>query len=128
MSIDDHKAVVHRFYERVVNAGDLDLLDDITHEDMTDHAALAMGVGHGREGFRRHISAVRTAVPDFVAKVERVVAEDDVVVVFWTASGTTAEEFVDFAADTPFTVEAVSRLRFDGDRIAEYRVMVGRTS
>ena len=125
MSVEDHKLLVRRFYKEVVTAGDLDLLDEIASEDMTDHAAIGMGLGPGRQGFKGHIEALRRAVPNFHAEVTELIGEDDLVVVYWTATGTAAVKFLGVAAGQSFTVTAISRLRFADGHIVEYQVMVG---
>ena len=128
MSVEDHKLIVRRFYDEVVSAGHLDVVDELAHEDMHDRAAMEMGLGSGRGGFRRHVKAVRIAVPDFSAEIDQLVAEDDLVVVYWRGSGTPASEFVGVAAGTAFSLQAISQVRFEAGRIAEYQVMVGPVS
>src|SRR5262249_49935100 len=116
----------HRFYNEVVSGGDLDLLDDLAHEDMTDHAALAYGLGPGRKGLRRHVKAVRTIVPDFHARITELIGEGDVVVAYWSATGTAKEACLGVEpTGRPFAGDAISRLRFADGRIAEYQVMPG---
>ena len=125
MSVEDHKAIVRRFYAEVVTGGDVDLIDELAADDMTDHAAVAMGVGPGRVGFKKHVKAVRRAVPNFVADVDQLIGEDDLVVAYWRASGTTAVEFLGVPPGKSFTGDAISRLRFADGRIVEYRVLPG---
>jgi predicted ester cyclase len=126
MSVEDHKLLVRRFYKEAVSGGDMDLLDDFARDDMTDHAAIAMGLGPGRKGFRGHVEAVRAAVPNFHAEVTELIAEDDLVVAYWTASGTAEATFLGVEpTGRPFAVDAISRMRFEGGRIVEYQVMAG---
>jgi len=126
MTVDANKAVVQRFYDEVVSSGNLDLLDELAHEDMTDHAALANGWGPGREGFRLHVNTVRTIVPDFEARITELIGEGDVVVAYWLATGTAKETFLGVEpTGRPFAANAISRLRFADGRIAEYQVMPG---
>jgi predicted ester cyclase len=111
MSVEDHKLLVRRFYKEVVSGGDLDILDEIASEDMTDHAAIGMGLGPGRKGFKGHIEAVRGAVPNFHAEVTELIGEDDLVIVYWTATGTAEVEFLGVETGQSFTGTAISRLR-----------------
>jgi ketosteroid isomerase-like protein len=125
MSVEDHKFLVRRFYKEVVSAGDVDLLDEIASDDITDHAAIGMGLGPGRQGFKGHIEAVRRAVPNFHAEVTELIGEDDLVVAYWTATGAAAVKFLSVEAGHSFMCTAISRLRFADGRIVEYQVMVG---
>jgi predicted ester cyclase len=126
VSIESNKDVVRRFYKEAVSAGDIDVIEELAAEDMTDHAALAFGWGSGRKGFQTHVEEVRRMVPDFNAEVTELIGEGDVVVAYWTASGTAATEFLGNApTGRPFTAEAISRLRFEDGRIVEYQVLPG---
>jgi predicted ester cyclase len=126
MSVESNKAIVARFYEESVSAGDIELIEDLASEEMTDHAALAMGWGSGRKGFQTHVEEVRRMLPDFRAEVTELIGEDDVVVAYWTASGTAVAAFLGVEpTGRPFTAEAISRLRFQDGRIVEYQVLPG---
>ena len=75
--VEDHKLIVRRFYDEVVSAGHLDVVDELAHEDMHDHAAVEMGLGSGRGGFRRHVKAVpswsRTSPPRSISWSPRMI-------------------------------------------------------
>jgi predicted ester cyclase len=93
---------------------------------MTDHGAIANGWPPGRKGFRVHVEEVRRAVPDFTAEIGELIGEGDLVVVYWTPSGTAVSTFLgDEPTGRPFTAPGISRLRFEDGRIAEYQVMPG---
>ena len=129
MSVEVNKSVVRRFYGDVATAGNLHLLDDIAHEDMTDHFGLQMGLGSGRDGFRRHVMALRRNVPDLHTEVNELIGEDDVVVAYWTASGiATGPMFGVEPTGRPFSLEGISRFRFADDRIIEYQTLIGARS
>jgi predicted ester cyclase len=74
MELQDSKALVHRLVE-IVNAGDLDGLDEVADGQIADAA-------------RRWIGPFRESFPDFRMEVQDLVAEDDKVVGHFTCSGT----------------------------------------
>ena len=129
MSVEDHKVLVRRFYGEVAGDGNLDLLDEIAKEDMTDHFGMSMGLGSGRQGFRRHVSALRDNVPDLHAEVDELIGEGDVVVAYWTATGTAAGPILGVEpTGRPFVLPGISRFRFAEGQIVEYQTMVGSLS
>ena len=65
-------------------------------------------------------------VPDFHAEVSELIAEDEIVVAYWTATGTAVAPFLGVEPNgRPFHAQAISRLRFEDGRIAEYQVLPG---
>jgi ketosteroid isomerase-like protein len=126
VSVDSNKDVVRRVFAEVVSGGDIDLIEKIAHEDMTDHLAMAVGWGAGRKGFQTHIETVRAMIDNFNAEVTETVGEGDVVVAFWTGTGTVLNDSLGYpVTGRPFTAPAISRLRFEDGLITEYSVMVG---
>lgn len=93
--------VMRLYLERVVGAGEIDLLDEIAHEDMIDETAVSVGWGPGRRGLRRHVKYFRSAVPDPAVQIETLVEQADRVVGMWRVTGTHAGEL--------FGVEATRR-------------------
>ena len=75
MEPQDSKALVHRLVE-IVNAGDLDALDEVADGQIADAA-------------RSWIGPFRGSFPDFRMEVQDLVAEDDKVVGHFKCSGTT---------------------------------------
>lgn len=129
MSVEGHEAVVRRFYGEVAGGGNLDLLDEIAAEDMTDHFGLSMGLGSGRRGFRRHVMALLGTVPDLHAEVDELIGEGDVVVAYWTATGTATGPMLGVEpTGRPFALPGISRFRFADGQIVEYETMVGPVS
>jgi predicted ester cyclase len=102
---EHNKAVVRRLVEEVMNAGRLDVLDELYLPSM---AAAA----------RRWIAPFREAFPDVTMTIVDLVAEDDKVAARFTCSATQRSEWQGHAA---------SRARFD--RVAEvyfFRFQDGR--
>ncbi len=73
-----HKAIIQQVYDDVFNAGDLALMDSIYAPDYVNYGFegdLTL------DGFKAAIGAMRSALPDFAATVEVLIAEND-----WAAS------------------------------------------
>ena len=85
MVSDENKAVVRRYYEDVLNAGDIDALNALAIVEYVEHDPLP-GQGDGRDGLRRRVEMLRSAFrPHFT--IEDMIAEHDKVVVRWTNRG-----------------------------------------
>jgi steroid delta-isomerase-like uncharacterized protein len=87
MSQETNKAIVSRFFEEVLNKGNMELAEVIIATDFVDHNA-SPGAKPGLIGFKEFISMVGNAFPDFIIKVEDMVAEENKVTVRVTVSGT----------------------------------------
>ena len=81
-------AVVHRFFDEVVNQGRLDVLDQILDPAVVDHNQIVLtepsGPGSAAEGMRMLLAAF----PDLKVEVLITVAEGDMVVVRFALAGT----------------------------------------
>jgi len=76
---DDNKRLVKRYYEEVVNAGDVDRIPEFIAPDYVEvHDNEKHPIG--RDGARTHIVGVREVYSDLRLTVERQIAEDDWVV------------------------------------------------
>jgi steroid delta-isomerase-like uncharacterized protein len=84
---EDNKAIVHRIYEDCWNQGNLTLIDQLVAPQEVSHDPANPGF-HGAEGTRRMIALYRQAFPDLHFALDDMIAEDDLVVARWTASGT----------------------------------------
>jgi len=85
-SIDQNKLLVRRYYEEVVNTGDVDRIPEFV---ASDYVEIYNGVRNecGIEGAETHILGVRTTFADMHLTVERQIAEGDWVVSQVTARG-----------------------------------------
>ncbi len=75
MSTDKNKLLVRRFYEEVVNTGDVDKLAEFVSPDQL-------------AGWKEHVLGVRTTYPDLHLTIEQQIAEGEWVVTRVTARGT----------------------------------------
>jgi steroid delta-isomerase-like uncharacterized protein len=75
-----------RGLEEAFNAGNLDVLDEISSEDFVGHDPL-MG-DQGTEGAKQQVATYREAFPDIEITIDEIFAAGDKVVMRWTGSGT----------------------------------------
>ncbi len=87
MSTDKNKSLVKRYYEEVVNTGNVDKLAEFVSPDYIEvHNNTRHPVG--LEGAKQHVLGVRKTYPDLHLTIEQQIAEDDWVVTRVTARGT----------------------------------------
>lgn len=87
MTIETNKATIDRFFNEVINKGNLGLVEEIMAPDFVEHN-VPPGATPGLEGFKQFISMIGAAFPDISVKVEDMIAEGNKVVARLTASGT----------------------------------------
>ena len=87
MSAEKNKEIVRRYYEEVVNTGNIDIIKDFISEEYTE---VIDGKRHsvGIEGAKAHVIGVRQTYPDLHLSIERQIAEDEWVGTCITARGT----------------------------------------
>lgn len=87
MSFEENKLLVRRFYEEVVNTGDVESIEHFIapeYVEVQDGKRLAAGI----EGAKAHVVGVRQTYPDLHVTIERQIAEGEWVVSVITARGT----------------------------------------
>ena len=110
----DLKALNRRFYEEIIQEGNLDLIDDLVSDDIVEHVPLP-GQGTGREGTKQAIRMFREAFPDIRADIQVEIAEGDLVAVVARFTGTHQGEFIGI----PPTGKKVAVLALDVSRIRD---------
>jgi steroid delta-isomerase-like uncharacterized protein len=119
MVTTDHKAVVRRFYEDVLNRGDIVALEELAVEDYLENDMLP-GQGTGLAGLRDRVTMLKTAL-DSQFTIEDVIAEGDKVAVRWTNSGTHVGNFAGIpATGKTFTIAGVDIHRMRDGKMAEH--------
>jgi steroid delta-isomerase-like uncharacterized protein len=84
---EENKAIFRRYVDEVSNEGNLDLADEIFDRYIA-HQSDGSTQERGPEDVKRFIGEFRQALPDFRSIIEYQVAEGDMVVTRWSASGT----------------------------------------
>lgn len=117
---EQNKATARRFYEEAWQ-GRLEVLDEIMSEDAVEHDTQnPFADVHGPDGARRLIEMYRQAFPDVSFTVEEQIAERDLVVTRWTATGTNDGDIMGMpATGRTSTVTGIDISRFEDGRIVE---------
>ena len=86
---EENKSIVREFFEKVVNAGNLDHADDLVSPGYVEHQELPGGEDRqGIEVAKGFLSLMRGAFPDFRFEIEDLIAEGDKVAARVSVSGT----------------------------------------
>ena len=121
MSAEDNKAITLRINEEAWTGGNLDLIDEVVADDYLHTVVGAPEPIRGREGFRELVTMYRSAFPDFRITTEEQIADGDVVVTRWTASGTHQGELMGM----PATGKQASAAGVTIDRFANGKLVSG---
>jgi steroid delta-isomerase-like uncharacterized protein len=120
MSVEQNKALMRRFYDEVVNGGNLNMIDELASPDFVDHEAFP-GLAAGREGVKQFFSMLRAAFPDLRMNVDHLIAEGDTGVARAPMTGTHQGEFAGVAATgKTVSVPTIDIVRFADGKLAEH--------
>ncbi len=114
---EKNKTLARQFFEDVLSQGKLDKYSDSHTADFVVHGtehdySLAEDLAAAREE--------RTALPDMQIAVDRMVAEDDLVAVHWTAWGTNSQPGMGLpATGKKIKVSGITIFRFKAGKISE---------
>jgi steroid delta-isomerase-like uncharacterized protein len=103
MSTEENKATVRRYFEEVLNQGNLALVDELNAPNWVYHDPVVPDV-RTLEDYTQWFTAIRSAFPDFHVTIEDLIAEGDQVVVRYTWRGTNTGDFV-----TPMPIPATGK-------------------
>lgn len=116
---DDLKAISRQVTE-IFNTGDVDLADEIIAEDYIGHDPSSPVPIEGREAFKAQVAGYKAAFSDLTLTIEDEIAEGDLVVTRWTATGTHDGELFGIpATGTIATSTGISISRVAGGKIVE---------
>ena len=86
--IEENKALLRRYFERVVNAVDPDAAAQLVAPDLVFHSPYTPEPTRDRESFLGMLNAVHAAFPDFNLVDHDMLAEGDLVASRWSVHGT----------------------------------------
>jgi steroid delta-isomerase-like uncharacterized protein len=119
MSVEENKAIELRFFEEVVNKGELAVIDELFAANFVDHSAVP-GIAADREGAKQFFAMAHSAFPDFHSTLEDMFAEGDKVVQRFTARGTHKGEWMGIApTGKQMTISGIAIHRITGGKIVE---------
>jgi len=115
---EENKAVVRRIEEEIIEKGDWSVLPDhitpnfVLHEINQDY--------RGQEGLKQLITHLRSVFPDYYQTIEYMVAEGDMVAIFYTIGGTFKGELLGIApTGKGITFKEAVLARFENGKQAE---------
>ena len=118
MSAFDNKALVRRYYEEVLNEGQLQVFADLADPGFVTY--LSDGTAIGSDIYKQTIAGTLAAIADLHVTIEDQIAEGDKVVTRWKATGTPQVEFAGIQPDgKPITVTAMHIHRVQDGKIVE---------
>ena len=94
--MSEQRASVERMFDEVVNAGDLDVVDEVFAADFVDHGP--MGEMRGLDAFKGLVAMWRAAVPDVHCTVENWLESGDMAAWNVRVRGTHSGEMMGIAA------------------------------
>jgi steroid delta-isomerase-like uncharacterized protein len=119
MSENEKKQMLRRYYEEVVMAGRLDVLETIARDDYVEHNPFP-GHGQGIEGLRQRANTLFTALKQKITP-ELLIAEGDRVAVLWTTRGTHVGDFNGLPpTGKSYTIQGIDIFQFRDGRMAEH--------
>src|SRR5262249_37311887 len=91
----ENRALFQRYFDEAANGGNLDLLDEIFATDYLHHDPANPDPRPvvGPQGVRDHLVSLMGAFPDLKFEIDDTVAQDESIVVRWTARGTNTGDY-----------------------------------
>jgi predicted ester cyclase len=119
MSTEDNKTLVRRFYDEVLNARRIDVIETLALADYIEHDPLP-GQRDGLVGLRDRVSMLVGGLASTYT-VREIIAEDDQVVVRWRNTGVHSGEFLGVPpTGRPFDFAGIDIYRIENGRMAEH--------
>lgn len=116
--MQDHKAIVRRFYEIIWNRDDRSIIPELLHEDFTMRGSLGL-VKAGHAGFSNYIDFIRNALDKYHCEIVDMVEEGNKLYARIVYSGIHKGELFGYAP-------TYARLQWDG--IAAFTFSDGKIS
>lgn len=115
-----NKQICKRFFDELHDKGNFDIIDELVHPNVISHDPFP-GQPKGSEGVRSTMKIFRTAFPDLKLIHNDMIAEDDRVMIKFTATGTHQAEFMNIpATGNKIAYEEVVILRLKNGKITEH--------
>lgn len=111
--------LARRFYEEIINGGNVDLVDELLTDDFLDHEEPLPGMTPDRNGVKEFVRAMRAAFPDIHMAPEQVLSDSDRVMIRYRMTGTHDGEFMGI----PATGRKVDMTGYDEARVVDGRAV-----
>ncbi|MFE3059458.1 ester cyclase [Nocardia sp. NPDC059239] len=118
---EQNRALMERYIQQAWNEGDWSVAEELIDENAVFHDQVREGkLPPGRAGVRAAMEIIRVGMPDFVMDLQEIIADRDLVVIRWSATGTHAGVFNGLpATNRVVTLHAMSIVRFRDGKIVE---------
>lgn len=118
----DNKENCRRIFEEVWNEHNLNLIDELVDAEYVHNDASLPEPRRGLEAYKQFVTLYHRAFPDIHFTIEHMIAEDDMVVIRWTLTGTHKGDLPTLAATgRPISLSGISIARFrDGKGIESW--------
>ena len=128
MSTEQNKAVVRKFFEEVINKGNLELIGELFAPNWVNVDSFLPPL-EGLEGVRKLVKIFRSAFPNLHAEILDTVAEGDRVAVAFIESGTQSGELMGFPpSGRSIKTTGIGIFHLVNGKLAENRVNVDMLS
>jgi predicted ester cyclase len=87
--------LIRRYFDEVMNAGKLEVIDEIVDPGFSFHIPTLSAPVRGPDDFKQFVTVLRTAFPDLHFNVEKHIIEGAQAAARWTFSGTHRGPFLD---------------------------------
>lgn len=115
-----NKEICKRFFDELHDKGNFDIIDELVHPNVISHDPFP-GQPEGSEGVRQTMKIFRKAFPDLKLEHNDMIAEDDRVMIKFTATGTHHSTFMHIpATGNKIAYEEVVILRLKDGKITEH--------
>jgi steroid delta-isomerase-like uncharacterized protein len=122
--MNNHKEIVRRFIEEVLNIGNIEASGKFFHDDMVEQVPLP-GQGPGIEGLKTVLRGFSSAFPDMRWTVEEQIAEGDKVMTRFEWTGTHRGVFLGVpATGRPVKVWGIVIDRLQNGKIKDTRIIM----
>lgn len=91
-TLESNKTLVHQMQNEIWNKGNLEIVDQLFSDDFVRHFPIGPET-RGLDTFREHLISHRAAFPDWSERIELIVADGDLVAVYFASSGTNEGSF-----------------------------------
>lgn len=119
-NVKQNKEICKRFFDELHDKGNFDIIDELVHPNVISHDPFP-GQPKGSEGVRSTMNIFRTAFPDLKLIHNDMIAEDDRVMIKFTATGTHQAKFMNIpATNKKIAYEEVVILRLKDGQITEH--------
>ena len=117
---EENKAIVRRYFEEILDGGNLDLVDEIFEPQYVLHDPSSPHEVRGVEGTKRFVGMFRSAFPDIAHSIEDQIAEGDKVVTRLRARATHTGDLMGIPpTGKGVTIEGTSIWRIADGKIGE---------